>query len=501
MKQPDDDRLSGALQENVLTVLCFDEKYAKLVRAAVTPRTFESAVFREVAGAAIDYLDQFDDPIGEHLPDHLEHVLEGDDARKAGSYRRLLENLFTSRETVNAEYVMASLHKFVRQQNLKSSVLRAVEALEDGRIDDAEVELQKGMNTQATVFSGGLALDNPDDVAAVLDEPEEEGFDLGIPGLDNGGVIPRRKELMMLVAPRGRGKSWFVTHCAKMALVSKWSVLVVTLEMSQRRYAARFLQSFFSIGKRDAMTKVTKFTKDRDGELSGLIQAQIERETLKDDGIKAKLVARAKSAFKHRAKLRIKGWSSGSLTVGMLEAYLDGLERFEKFVPDLICIDYPDLMDLGGGDRDMRLAIGQVVVKLRGIADARNCAMVAVSQGNRESETATTVTGAMAAEDISKLATADTLLTYSQTPAEYGLGLARLFVEKARNEAAKFSVLISQAYNIGQFCLDSVPVGSEYWEMLEAKAGRRRRRDDEDDEDDKPGGDRRGSTRGRRRTD
>lgn len=495
-----DERLSGALQENVLTVLCFDEKYATLVRAAVTPRTFESAVFREVAGAAIDYLDQFGVPVKEHLPDHLEHVLEGDDKRKADSYRRLLDNLFASRETVNAEYVISQLHKFVRQQNLKSSVLRAVEALEDGRVDDAEVELQKGMNTQATVFSGGFALDNPDDVAGVLDEPEEEGFDLGIPGLDEGGVIPRRKELLLFVAPRGRGKSWFVTHCAKMALVHKWSVLVVTLEMSERRYAARFLQAFFSIGKREAITRVTKFSKDRDGELSGLVQEKIERETLRDDGIKAKLVARAKREFKKRAKLRIKGFPSGSMTFAMLEAYLDGLERFEKWTPDLICLDYPDLMDLQ--EDDLRIGLGKVTVKLRGLADRRNAAVVAVSQGNRESETATTVTGGMVAEDISKLATADNMLTYSQTPAEYALGLARIFVEKARNEAAKFSVLISQAYAIGQFCLDSIALSGEYWEMLDVKGGRgrRRREDDDEDDDNRPARDeRQGSARGRRR--
>jgi hypothetical protein len=92
----------------------------------------------------------------------------------------------------------------------------------------------------------------------------------------------------------------------------------------------------------------------------------------------------------------------------------------------------------------------------------------------------------MIAEDISKLATADVLLTLSQTAAEYALGLARLFVEKVRNEEGKMTALITQAYAIGQFCLDSVRLASEYWEMMKERGernGRRRRREEDDDEE------------------
>jgi hypothetical protein len=59
------------------------------------------------------------------------------------------------------------------------------------------------------------------------------------------------------------------------------------------------------------------------------------------------------------------------------------------------------------------------------------------------------------AEDWSKVATADTVLTYSRTAEEYNAGLARIFVERARGEADQFIVLVTQQYGIGQFCLDS----------------------------------------------
>ncbi len=480
-----DERLSGALQENILTLLCFDDANCKLVRAAVTPRLFESSVFREVAGHAIDFIDQYGEAIKDHLPDHLEDILKSDDTRKAATYERLLENLYQSRDSVNGDYVIKQLHKFVRQQNLKASVIKAVEALEAGRIDDAEVELQKGLNTQAVSFEPGLSLSKPEDVGIIMDAPEEEGFELGIPELDQGGVIPRRKELLAFLAPRGRGKSWFITHCCKQALLQNWSAVIITLEMSERRYAARMLQSFFSISRREAEVKVTRLVTGKDGTLEDILREPIKRMTMRDDGARSKLINRAKREFRRRAPFRIKEFATHMLTVPQLKAYLDGLERSEHFTPDLICVDYPALMDID--PKNLRVELSSIIAALRGIGVERNCAMVVVGQGNRESEKATLVTGAMAAEDISILATADTLLTYSQTKEEHDLGLARIFVEKARNEESKMVTLISQAYSIGQFCLDSVRLAADYWLMLADKspdegAKRRRRRDGDDEE-------------------
>lgn len=483
-----EERLSGALQENILTLLCFDDKNCKIVRAAITPQLFGNAVHREVAGHAIDFIDQYGETIKEHLADHLEDILKGEDARKASTYERLLKNLYESRDTVNGDYVVSQLHKFVRQQNLKSSVIRAVECLEDGRIDDAEIELQKGLNTQSVAFEAGLSLNNADDVGAILDNPEEEGFTLGIPELDDRGLFPRRKEICVFLAARGMGKSWFVTHCCKRASIQGWSAVVITLEMGEKPYGARMLQSFFSISRREAEVTVSRFERDRKGGLADIIRETMQRMTMKDGDIKSKLMSRIRTMFERKAPLRIKAFPTGTLTMSQLEAYLDGLQRFENFTPDLLCIDYPDLMDLPSDN--LRIALGQVIQKIRGLAVKRNMAAVIVTQGNREAEKATTVTTDQVAEDISKLATADLLFTYSQTAAEYALGLARLMVGKARNESGKFSVLLTQAYALGQFCLDSVLLKSDYWGILDENddndTGRPKRYRADEDESEPP---------------
>jgi hypothetical protein len=459
-----DEKLSASLQQNLLCLLTFDAKNCKLVRTALTPKLFESSIYREIAGHAIDFIDQFDAPIADHLPDELESILNGDDKRKAATYQRVLEDLFAAKDSLNSEYIISQLHKFVRQQTLKSSFVQAVELFESGKIDECEVLLEKALKKKHSTFDPGLNFSDPEQVGALLDDPEEEGIDLNIPDLDRRGIKIRRKEICGLIAARGKGKSWACTHVAKMALLQGWKPLVITLEMSEKRYGVRFLQSFFSISKREALVKVSTLRKDREGGLTDIICDEIERQTLKDDGIQAKLKSRSKREFRRRPPLRIKAFPTGQLTIQELKGYLDQLERFENFIPDVIIIDYPDLMT--HDVKNKRLELGRIFEDLRGIGVERNCAIFTPTQGNRDAETATTVKGSEVAEDISKLATWDTCLTYSQTEAEYKLGLGRIFVEKARNEEAKLTVLITQAYAIGQFCLDSVLIGQDYWDKI-----------------------------------
>ncbi len=147
-------------------------------------------------------------------------------------------------------------------------------------------------------------------------------------------------------------------------------------------------------------------------------------------------------------------------------------------------IDYPKLMKLNA--TNLRIELGATIEALRGIAIERNCAVIIVHQGNAEAEKASLVTGSMAGEDISIIATSDVVLTYSQTPQEHALGLARLYTSQVRNEESQVQILITQSYQLGQFCLDSVRIKSDYWDIVEDKSGktpseRPRRGQDEDD--------------------
>lgn len=461
------EKLSGTIQENILTLLCFSDDYCKTIRFAVTPNLFSSAVYREVAEHAIDFIDQFGTAIKEHLPDSLENILSGSDKRKATSYQRLLENLFSAKDSVNGDYVVSQLHRFVRQQNLKSAVVRAVESIEAGHVEQAELELQSGLSNQSLSFELGTQFQNPGEVLKFMDVTEQ-GILTGIGELDRRDICPRPGEMFMFIAPAKKGKSWALISLGKRALMQRKKVLHITLEMSEQRVAQRYLQAFFSVSKRDPKVRVPVFSKDERGILIDIDHEETKHLTLADPNIRTILTKKIKKEFSRRPPLIIKQFPTGSLTIPALKAYLDGLERFHKIIPDMIVLDYPDLMDIDGND--VRISTGKLYKDLRGVAVSHNLAMVVASQGNRSSSTAKMVTDAMVAEDYSKIATADNVTTYSQTPQEHKLGLARLFVSNGRNDEDKFVVLISQSYATGQFCLDSALMNAEYESKLNSPA-------------------------------
>jgi hypothetical protein len=136
-------------------------------------------------------------------------------------------------------------------------------------------------------------------------------------------------------------------------------------------------------------------------------------------------------------------------------------------VPDMLIIDYPDLMKMDA--KNIRTDTGIIYKELRGLFVRRNIAGVVASQGNRSSMNAKVVRDDQIAEDVSKIATADTVITYSQTEQEKKLGLARLFVSNVRNDEDKYMILISQCYSAGQFALDSTLMLSDYNDIIDGK--------------------------------
>lgn len=462
------ENLSGALQENVLTLLCFDDDAAKMIRGVVKVSHFESVFFREIASVAISFLDTFGKAIKEHLSDELDHLINGEDTKKAKVYKEVLADLYASKDTVNKEYVVSQLDRFLRQQNLKIGLLDAVRALQEGDLEVAEASVSKALETRVQTFNPGLLLWEKSDALKFYDFLDEPSIPMGIAKLDARGLGPRRKELCMMIAPPKKGKSWWLIQCGKSSVLHRMKVLHVTLEMSENLVSQRYIQAFFSVAKSEGKVRLPYFVKDESGGFMAIEYIDTTRVSLLDPSSR-KYVGTKLASMKRRLPLVIKEFPTGGLTIQALKSYLAMLEQMHKFVPDVIVMDYADLMQVGG--ENTRVEIGNIYKDLRGIAVSHNLAMITASQGNRMSSSARLITEDMVAEDWSKIATCDTVFTYNQTMEEKKRGLARMFVSNARSEHDKITVLMTQQYQLGQFCLDSVDMVDNYWEsVLEGKS-------------------------------
>jgi replicative DNA helicase len=457
--------LSVSLQENLLALLCFDDEYAPLIRNAVEVSLFESAPYRDIAKAAVDFIDRFKHPAKEHIADLLEDKINGPDRRRGDLYANILTNLYGLRQSLNKEFVINQLTSFVRQQKLKQGIVKAARTLQTGAPDALEIaerEVLSSIDKSLELFNPGMFFGSIKSFNFL--KSRDLSFPTGIKELDMRNLGPARKELHVFMAPPKRGKTWWLVNLAKHSLMDRKKVLHISLEMSEEKMIGRYVQSMFAIAKRPGHQSAPFFEVDGENKFSNMhFKDILDRPCLTDRSIET-LLRRNVEKMGVRLKLVVKEFPTGTLTTNMLKAYLDALDHRYNFTPDLLLLDYLDLMDVPNSDH--RLALGKYAKDLRGIAVERNIAVVTPSQTNREGGRASLINEGHVGEDYSKIATADLVLTYNQTMPEKQIGLARLFVANARNDEDKFIVILSQNYSIGQFCMDSAPMPPNYWKYI-----------------------------------
>ncbi len=457
--------LMSSAQENLLTLLCFDKSTAPIIANVLQIEYFENEFFREIARHAISFYESFRDTPNEHIADLLEsRINDAKNPRTGDVYKKIIMQLFENKENVNSKYVMSELMKFVRQQRMKIAVVEAAKLIKNSELDEAEIIITASLKNGVDVFDRGFSFTDTTRSLAFL-KKEVFAFPTGIKELDKVEIGPAPGELFVILAGPNKGKSHFMVHIGKTCARTRLKVLHISLEMSDDLISERYAQSLFSLTKREESIELTRFRLD---ELNKLSRFEIEshnRPFIHGNADIGPFLAKSLKKLENRFKLIIRRFPTGALTVKGLEAYLDGLERFDNYTPDVILLDYADLMKLD--HQNLRTSTGEIYKELRRIAVERNTAVVTASQSNRLGEDSKVISLKHLAEDFSKAATADNIVAFCQTSSEARMNLGRLFVAKARNEKKEQSILISQAYGMGQFCMDSMMVTDRYWGLLD----------------------------------
>lgn len=439
----------AALEEAVLSLLCYNSEIATLLVLKITEsKFFSNQTNQKIAHVAIDYITKYGDaPKGQ-----LEYLLENDLARgEQGKLLRLtIETLLKQSTQLQPSFILEQLDLFIESRKLTQNLQGALELLEEGELEQARDLVYKSQSTPQNGASG-LWMRDPKQALKFLDRDENEDFfTSGVEVLDQMGFRPKRKTFVFIIGSAKKGKSWWLINVGKGALQHHKKVLHITLEISEETTARRYMQSIFSLTKYEAkQVKVPYFERDEQNNVT------IQFRELEREGVFSKRKDLQDKLYEWFScpDWIIKEFPTGSLTAEHLELYLDSLEREKGFKPDITIVDYADLMKLDPAS--LRVETGQLYKNLRGIGVRRNMAVVSASQGNKEGEDAKVMRVTHVAEDWSKIGTADGVLTYSQTEDEYKLGLARLFVAATREEQGRYMVLVTQAYSIGQFAIDS----------------------------------------------
>jgi hypothetical protein len=163
-----------------------------------------------------------------------------------------------------------------------------------------------------------------------------------------------------------------------------------------------------------------------------------------------------KLAKRFKGQLIIKKYPMGSCTMGELNRYLDYLEVYEDFIPDVLINDYADIMNLSLSESSStRDRLNQTYIEHKRIADERNILVITPSQTTREAIEKVNLSRKDFAEDIRKLANVDMVVALSQSDEMAKEDRMKIHILASRSDDDRFGCIISQNIKIGQVVMDS----------------------------------------------
>lgn len=444
--------LASGIEEKILTLLVWNNDLASSVALDVDAQIFTTKHYRQIAKAALDYILKYSKAPQNHLPDLLERDLnKSDESLLWQTINRMAE----IESDINYDFVLDELNDFVAARRLDKVLEEGRALIYKGQYKNAEEHVFSYTGSQTSDTPGLWSHEHA--FTSFMEKEQDNEFRTGVKALDDRGVRPARKTLFVVLAPKKRGKSMALINIGiEAAFIDHKKVLHITLEMSDEQTAKRYTQAingYTSTETTEKTLQIWSFRRDSMGVYLGT-ECRSEDAIPIDQQSRAKVSEEIAALSRNQKRLLIKQFPTRSLTTANLTMFLERLRRREQFVPDMLIIDYANEMWMNPAN--IRTETGRIFRDLRGIAVARNMALVTATQGNRTSETAKVVSSIHVAEDWSVMGVADTVISICRTAEERQKHMARLFVVAARSVNDQFLVQITQNYDTCQFCVDSV---------------------------------------------
>lgn len=215
-----------------------------------------------------------------------------------------------------------------------------------------------------------------------------------------GGWMVGEPALYIFAGETNVGKSVLLMQFAIAAYKAGKNVLLASLEMSEFMYSKRIYANLCQIGMRDLKYQSDKIRQ---------------------------CISSPDPAY---GKIIVKEFPSGSLSVPQLENYLEELKR-NDFVPDLIIVDYLNLMTAYSKDQKKYEEIGTIAVGLRGLT-YRWAPIVTATQLNRQGLGKANPGIDKTAQSIEGSFCADFQASIFQLPEQREMGVINIGVQKTR---------------------------------------------------------------------
>ena len=310
-------------------------------------------------------------------------------------YARILS---TSLDIEGASYIKDTALDFCKKQKLKSALIQSVDLIKRSSFDEVSSLINEALKLGAdNDFGYEYIKDFEKRFEIKSRNPITTGWSL-IDEVCKGGL--GTGELGVVIAPTGAGKSMVLVHLGARALEMGKNVVHYTLELADTVVAGRYDSCLTGVELQNLPT----------------FKEKIYEEVTQVSG-----------------KLIIKEYPTRSATVQTIKNHLEKLSS-RKFKPDLIIVDYGDLLkpEFFGKD-EKRHQLETIYEELRGLAQINECPIWTASQTNRSGLNAEVITMESISEAFNKCFVSDFIFTVSRTIKDKNVNAGRIFVAKNRN--------------------------------------------------------------------
>lgn len=418
--------ISDNTKKGCLYLLKHDLEFFSEIMPLLKPEFFDFPAYKNLFLGISNYYDEYRKlPSDRVLPDYILNQVSGasnDGIDYVGTIAEV--NSFDKSCINDREFLLDTVEMFARQKAMEHAIRKAVGILNEEGDPGAVEELVK--SALLVNRSVDVGQDYFTDVNTRLQRNAEDKRDQLIPTAFvthnrnlEGGLA--RKELAMVAAPPGVGKSLYLVNQGATAIREGKNVLYVSLEMSEDKIAGRF-----------------------DSVLSDLNNKDLKEKPLAKLKLKEVL---SEIKEKSRGRLIIKEFPTGACNVNQLRAYLVQLRLHRDFVPDLLIVDYLELLRPNRQIDAEYQAQQRISEELRGLAVEQNALLWTATQTNRQARRVNIITDAELGDSYGKIRTADWAISLNQNQEEYDDGVMRVFVMKARDSKQHYLINVSVDYS------------------------------------------------------
>jgi replicative DNA helicase len=387
------DKYGPQFQVKVLSSLLNHKEFLTNVHDILDESHFTNQAHKWVVSNILSYYAKYHTtPTPEVLKSEYEKVTN--DVLKV-SIKEQLREAYKQVDT-DSEYIEGEFSAFCKNQQLKKALLSSVDMLQAQDYDSIRAIIDSALKAGA---DKNLGHEYVKDIEAryrnehriTVPTPWTEFNELLQGGLGNG-------DFGLMFGGPGAGKSWSLVALAGHAVKMGFNVVYYTLELGED-YVGRRFDAYFTQIPANEIT----FHKDKVEAIMGKIPG----------------------------KLIIKGFSPGKASISSVESHIQKCTDLGT-KPDLIVIDYVDLLRSKRVSRERKEEIDDIYTSTKGLARELNIPVWSASQVNRQGAQDEVIEGHKAAGSYDKMMITDFAASISRRAKDKQTGIGRFHIMKNR---------------------------------------------------------------------